>query len=361
MSVDPSDDCTFWYTGEYLTGNGTFNWHTRIGSFKFASCGSASIGAPTSVTTNGASRVTAGSATLNGSANPHELSTTAWVRYSTVNPVTCDNVFGTATSPTSSLGSGTSPQSYTFGLTGLAASTTYYCCAIANNTSGTTIASGAPVSFTTPSASAIAFVGERGLQVTGNTIKPASNTTQGDFLVLFLGSQSSVHFGTPTDTQGNTWHLDVELVSAQNNSFAIASVYLTHPLTTADTITVPGPSNDGALLEEFSGIAPSSPLDQAATNQSSGSTLLDSGTTAGTTQAKELVIAGWMDRTNSFSLSDVAAGYAIFPTDPVNSGSGTRSVAGLYQVVSSTGTQKATATSSVSVSWVGGIVTYKGQ
>src|SRR6267154_2610647 len=39
MSVDPVDDCTFWYTNEYLTTNGSFNWKTRIGSFKFTSCG----------------------------------------------------------------------------------------------------------------------------------------------------------------------------------------------------------------------------------------------------------------------------------------------------------------------------------
>ena len=38
MTVDPGDDCTFWYTNEYLTTNGTFNWHTRIGSFKVAGC-----------------------------------------------------------------------------------------------------------------------------------------------------------------------------------------------------------------------------------------------------------------------------------------------------------------------------------
>ena len=38
MTVDPVDDCTFWYAGEYLTSNGTWNWHTRIGSFKFPSC-----------------------------------------------------------------------------------------------------------------------------------------------------------------------------------------------------------------------------------------------------------------------------------------------------------------------------------
>src|SRR2546428_7415070 len=38
MFLDPSDDCTFWYTTEYLTANGTWNWHTRIGTFKFANC-----------------------------------------------------------------------------------------------------------------------------------------------------------------------------------------------------------------------------------------------------------------------------------------------------------------------------------
>ena len=38
MSIDPVDDCTFWYTNEYLAANGTFNWRTRIASFKFSSC-----------------------------------------------------------------------------------------------------------------------------------------------------------------------------------------------------------------------------------------------------------------------------------------------------------------------------------
>lgn len=39
MTVDPVDDCTFWFTTEYLKANGTFNWSTRIASFRFASCG----------------------------------------------------------------------------------------------------------------------------------------------------------------------------------------------------------------------------------------------------------------------------------------------------------------------------------
>ena len=38
MSIDPVDDCTFWYTGQYLKTNGTFNWSTRIASFKINGC-----------------------------------------------------------------------------------------------------------------------------------------------------------------------------------------------------------------------------------------------------------------------------------------------------------------------------------
>jgi hypothetical protein len=34
MTVDPADDCTFWYTNEYYTANGG-NWNTRVGNFRF--------------------------------------------------------------------------------------------------------------------------------------------------------------------------------------------------------------------------------------------------------------------------------------------------------------------------------------
>ena len=38
MSIDPVDDCTFWYVGQYLKQNGTWNWSTRIASFRISSC-----------------------------------------------------------------------------------------------------------------------------------------------------------------------------------------------------------------------------------------------------------------------------------------------------------------------------------
>src|SRR6266852_5742897 len=38
ISIDPVDDCTFWYANEYIPSNGNFNWHTRLASFKFTAC-----------------------------------------------------------------------------------------------------------------------------------------------------------------------------------------------------------------------------------------------------------------------------------------------------------------------------------
>lgn len=43
MSIDPSDDCTFWYTDEYLKSSGGFNWSTWIYSFKFPGCSGTNV------------------------------------------------------------------------------------------------------------------------------------------------------------------------------------------------------------------------------------------------------------------------------------------------------------------------------
>ncbi len=84
MQVDPVDDCTFWYTQEYIKTNGTFNWNTRIANFKFPSCGGTAtpdftIGAsPSSLTItqggNGTSTITITS--LNGFTSATTLSAT---------------------------------------------------------------------------------------------------------------------------------------------------------------------------------------------------------------------------------------------------------------------------------------------
>jgi hypothetical protein len=38
LTLDPEDDCTFWYTAEYQAGDGAFIWHTRIISLALDGC-----------------------------------------------------------------------------------------------------------------------------------------------------------------------------------------------------------------------------------------------------------------------------------------------------------------------------------
>jgi hypothetical protein len=45
MSVDPVDDCTFWYTQEYYPATSPGTWYTRIGAFRFPQC--AELATPT--------------------------------------------------------------------------------------------------------------------------------------------------------------------------------------------------------------------------------------------------------------------------------------------------------------------------
>lgn len=44
MSVDPSDDCTFWYTQEYYSATSSVSWSTRVGKFKYPGCTAAPTG-----------------------------------------------------------------------------------------------------------------------------------------------------------------------------------------------------------------------------------------------------------------------------------------------------------------------------
>jgi hypothetical protein len=39
MAIDPTDDCTFWFTEQYQAINGGFDWHTAVGTFSFPGCG----------------------------------------------------------------------------------------------------------------------------------------------------------------------------------------------------------------------------------------------------------------------------------------------------------------------------------
>jgi hypothetical protein len=52
MSIDPVDDCTFWYTTEYYAATSVYAWHTRIGAFSFPGCGKPATGTLTGAVSN---------------------------------------------------------------------------------------------------------------------------------------------------------------------------------------------------------------------------------------------------------------------------------------------------------------------
>lgn len=137
MQVDPVDDCTFWYTQEYLKTTGTFNWSTRINNFKFPGCGTTGTpdfsiaAAPSSLTitqgSNGTSTITITS--LNGFNSATTLSATGLpsgvtAAFST-NPVT-PPANGTASSTLTLTASATATTgAATVTVTGVSGSTTH--------------------------------------------------------------------------------------------------------------------------------------------------------------------------------------------------------------------------------------------
>ena len=138
-----------------LTGltQGTTYYYCALGSNSagtaFGGLGSFLTFTAPAVTTQAASGITNVQATFNGTANPNGDTTTAWFRFSTTNPVTCDDSFGIRVPTTGgvAMGNGTSPLSFSQPASGLAPNTTYYVCAIASNSLGASV--GTVQSFTT--------------------------------------------------------------------------------------------------------------------------------------------------------------------------------------------------------------------
>lgn len=147
MSIDPSDNLTFWTTNEYI-GSGTptsWPWTTKIASFKIAN-------SPTTATL-AVTSVTAVSGMLNGLVNPNGLSTTYHFDWGTT------TAYG-STTPTLSAGSGNASVGESALISGLTTGTTYHFRISATNTEGTSTGNdmyftpGTPI-ITTISASAI--------------------------------------------------------------------------------------------------------------------------------------------------------------------------------------------------------------
>jgi len=123
MSVDVTDDLTFWFTTEYLQTTGGAPWRTRIASFKFSNV-------PAVITTP-ASSITTTAGTLNGTINPNGLSSTYHFEWGTTTS------YGNSTTATSA-GSGSTVVNVNAGISGLTTGTTYHYRLVGVNSDGTT-------------------------------------------------------------------------------------------------------------------------------------------------------------------------------------------------------------------------------
>jgi hypothetical protein len=122
LSVDPTDDETFWFSSEYVKAGGSLKG-TKIASFKF--------GNNPLVSTLAATSVTSATAVLNGNLNPNGLATTYYFQWgSTIS-------YGNTTTSTAA-GSGTTAIAVSANISGLIAGTTYHFRLVASNSDGTT-------------------------------------------------------------------------------------------------------------------------------------------------------------------------------------------------------------------------------
>ncbi len=134
MSVDPTDDQTFWFTTEYLITSSDKG--SKVISFKLSNS--------PSIVTTAASNIVGSNATLNGTVNPNGFSTDYHFEWGAT------TAYGTSTA-TVNAGSGTSPVAVTANISGLIAGTTYHFRLVGENSEGTS--NGNDMSFTPGAAS----------------------------------------------------------------------------------------------------------------------------------------------------------------------------------------------------------------
>ncbi len=215
MSVDPTDDLTFWYTTEYIQTTGSATWKTRIASLKFDHLPLA--------TTLAATAITGISATANGMIFPNGLSTNYHFEWGTTTSYD-------STTAITSAGSGNAAVSVSAVLTGLTSGQTYHFRLVAVNSEGTS--TGNDLTFipgvavvTTAAATSVTSSGavtggnvitDGGMEVTargicwGLTINPlvsGNHTTDGSGTGPFISSLAGL-------TGNTTYHIRAYATSA---------------------------------------------------------------------------------------------------------------------------------------------------
>jgi len=265
MNIDPTDDCTFWYTQEYITANGSFNWRTRVGSFKFAGCGTATVNdftitpSPTSqtVAAGASATYTINTAVLSGSAQPIALTLAGLPAGVTAsfNPTSVNAGASSTLTVVAAATAGASTAQLTITGTGTTATHTATASLTVTNvnaapsvaitapTNGSTVSGSVPVTATASDAdgtvASVKFDLPDGTSVT-DTAAPFATTWNSASVVDGGGY---VIRATATDNQGATATTSVTVTVANggggciNNTFTATDVPITIPDNNATGVT----------------------------------------------------------------------------------------------------------------------------
>jgi hypothetical protein len=182
-----------------------------------------------------------------------------------------------------------------------------------------------------------------------------SNNTTGNLLVAVLQDSNDPAGISLSDTRGNTW---VKAISIYNSGslLSLSIWYVANCAAGANTVSVSGGFSGFQVIcvGEWSGVATASPLDKTAVAQGTTGSA-DSGATATTTQADELLIGGMaLDSSQTLTWT----GSFTSRASAINGGSNRQGFLA-DRIVSSTGAYDATATYTGSSSWMAAIATFK--
>ncbi len=323
MSIDPADGCTFWYANEYIPANGSFNWSTRIGTFKLPGCGAVtndfSISAsPSSVsaTQNGSATSTIATAVTSGSAQAIALSASGLPSGATASFSPASVAAGAGSTLT--LGAGTAaPGTYPVTVTGTGTSATHgttvtftITAPVANDFSisatpaSLSLAQGASGTSTVSTGVTSGAAETVSLTVSGT---PAGATATLSPTSVTAGGASTLTVGAGTAAPG-TYPLTVTGAAAS----------ATHATTVTLTVTAPPPPNDFSIS--------ASPANVSAVQGGTATSTISTAVTSGTAESVTLAASGLTSGTTaSFTPAAVTAGGSSTLTLSVGAGAATGS------------------------------------
>jgi uncharacterized membrane protein len=305
ISIDPTDDCTFWYTDQYIPSNGAFNWKTRIASFKFPNCGgmpppndfsisaspsSVSVAQGNSGTSAISTAVTSGSAqTVNLTASVSPSGPTASLNPSSVTA-------GGSSTLTITVGSSVAPGAYTITVTGTEGSATHSTSVTVNVTAPATndfSISASPTSLSIPQGSS-----------GPSTISTAVVSGSAESITLSASGQPAgvnVSFNPSSVTAGGSSTMTVTVGSNTPTGTYTITVTGTAPSATHSTTV------SLTVTADFSISA--NPTSVTVTQGSSGTSTISTAVTSGSAQTVSLSASGLPSgATASFNPSSVTAG-----------------------------------------------------